>query len=362
MCQYAARDGRAQIHHHVNYGRFAMGGAGLVMVEVTAVMPQGMGTPGDLGLWNDEQQQALAQVALTITELDAVPAIQLGHAGRKGSCQRPWHGGAPLGGQDLVERGEQGWTVVAPSSLPISSVHQNPIMLDFDGIEQIGNAFVEAASRAVEAGFRVIEIHAAHGYLLHQFLSAQTNKRNDLYGGGPTSRRVLLCSIVRRIKTTLPTDCALFVRVSAEDALDPASTIDDTVQLAAALKEAGVDAIDCSSGGLMGRASASQLVHKLGYQVPFAAAIRRGASIPTVAVGLILDGPQAEAILQAGDAELIAIGRAALDDPNWPLRAQSMLGAEEFDHWPSESGWWLARRARLLAEIREGQKQDEQRQ
>lgn len=351
MCQYSAVDGVAQPWHRVNYGRYAMGGAGLVMVEVTAVNRQGMGTHGDLGLWNGVQQEALAEVAHTIDTLGAVPAIQIGHAGRKGSAQRPWHGGRALSDLDIAERGEAPWQLVGPSAIAMSSDRPAPAVLDGEGIAAIRQAFVETARRAVAAGFKAIEIHSAHGYLLHQFVSPLSNHRQDDYGGSPGNRWRLPLEIVREIKAILPSDGALLVRVSCSDGADGGNELPETIAYAAALKEAGADAIDCSSGGISGRASANRLARGLGFQIPFSAAIRREVGIPTIGVGLILDGPQAEAVLQVGDADVIAIGRAALYDPNWALHAQEALEGPGFAHWPPQHGWWLQRRAELLDSI-----------
>lgn len=351
MCQYSAVDGVAQPWHLANYGRYAIGGAGLVMIEVTAVNRQGMGTHGDLGLWNDAQQAALAEVARTIEALGAVPGIQIGHAGRKGSSQRPWHGGRGLSDLDIVERGEAPWQLVGPSAIAMSSDRPEPAVLDGEGIAAIRQAFADTARRAVAAGFKVIEIHSAHGYLLHQFLSPLSNHRQDDYGGSPENRWRLPLEIVREVRAILPSDGALLVRVSCSDGADGGNELPETVAYAAALKEAGADAVDCSSGGISGRASANRLARGLGFQIPFSAAIRREVGIPTIGVGLILDGPQAEAVLQAGDADVIAIGRAALYDPNWALHAREALEGPGFAHWPPQHGWWLQRRAELLDSI-----------
>lgn len=348
MCQYSAVDGIAQPWHLVNYGRYAMGGAGLVMVEVTAVNQQGMGTWGDLGLWNDEQQAAFAQVAHFIETLGAVPGIQIGHAGRKGASQRPWHGGKGLAQEDMVERGEAPWPLVAPSAIPLSPDRPAPEALDRAGIDAIRQAFVDTARRALAAGFRVIEIHSAHGYLLNQFASPVTNRREDAYG---LDRWLLTTEITRDIRAIMPAETALSVRVSCSDGADGGNELPDIIEFAAALKAAGADVIDCSSGGIAGRASSSRLARGLGYQIPYAAEIRRQVGIPTIGVGLILNGPQAEEILQSGMADIIAIGRAALNDPNWALHAREALEGRSFQHWPPQYGWWLERRAELLDSI-----------
>lgn len=351
MCQYAAHDGLAGCYHLAHYGRFALGGAGLVMVEATAVTPEGMGTAGDLGLWNDAQRDRLAKVAECVAALGAVPGIQICHTGRKGAAQRPWHGGGPLSDVDLRERGEAPWPLVAPSAIPMSAGRALPQALDLEGIATIRDAFVAAARRAVEAGFRVIEIHSAHGYLLNQFVSPVSNQRDDAYGGSLEGRCRLSCEIVAAIKAELPQDRALFVRISAADGVDGGHELPDSIEFARLLRQAGADLIDCSSGGLTGPASGSRLAIGLGYQVPYADAIRREVGIPTAAVGLILDGPQAEAVLTDGKADLVAVGRAALDDPNWPLHAQQALDGPGHAHWPPESGWWLDKRAAQLRAI-----------
>jgi 2,4-dienoyl-CoA reductase-like NADH-dependent reductase (Old Yellow Enzyme family) len=351
MCQYSACDGMIQPWHIVQYGRFAMGGAGMVMVEVTAVSEQGMGTAGDVGLWNDAQEVALAQVAQTIRSLGAIAGVQLGHAGRKGACQRPWHGGRPLSEIDHTERGETPWPLVAPSAIAMPDGRPEPSALTIGDIEGIKRAFVQAAARALRAGFQVIEIHAAHGYLLNQFVSPVANMRNDIYGGDLEGRTRLPVEIVREIKQMMGEGQALVVRISVSDGVDGGHELPESIEFAKALKAAGTDAIDCSSGGLTGRASANRNARGLGYQVPFARAIRNDAGIPTVAVGLILDGPQAESILQEESADLVAVGRAALDDPNWALHARQVLEGQGFEHWPPQSGWWLERRAQLLNDI-----------
>lgn len=351
MCQYAGRDGLAGCYHLAHYGRFALGGAGMVMIEVTAVTPEGMGTTGDLGLWNDAQRDELAKVAECIAALGAVPAIQIGHAGRKGATQRPWHGGGPLSDVDLRERGEAPWPLVAPSAVAMTVGRALPQALDLDGIAAIRDAFVGSVRRAVEAGFKVIEVHSAHGYLLNQFVSPVSNHRNDAYGGDLEGRCRLSCEIVAAVKADLPGDCALFVRISAADGVEGGHELPDSVEFARLLKAAGADLIDCSSGGLTGRASGSRLAARRGYQVPYADAIRREAAVPTVAVGLILDGSQAEEVLAEGAADLIAIGRAALDDPNWALHARQALEGAGYEHWPPESGWWLDKRAAQLRAI-----------
>ncbi|WP_449235201.1 NADH:flavin oxidoreductase/NADH oxidase [Azospirillum doebereinerae] len=349
MCQYSAVDGMAGEWHRVHLGRFAMGGAGLVIVEATAVTEQGRITPGDLGLWDDRQVAPLRGIAAMLKDLGAVPGIQLGHAGRKASTQRPWQGHGPLGAEDAA-RGEPPWPVVAPSPLPVADGWQTPHQLDRDGLAGIVEAWRTAALRALDAGFEVVELHCAHGYLLHQFLSPLSNTRNDGYGGDFAGRCRFPLEVARAVRAVWPDDKPMFVRISATDWIEGGWTLEDSVVFARDLKALGVDVIDCSSGGMVGvSATAAAVPRHPGFQVPFAETIRREAGIATMAVGLILDGPQAEAILRDGRADLVAIGREALADPNWPLRArQQLTGDGNFDGWPEQAGWWLGRRARTL--------------
>lgn len=352
MCQYSARGGVANDWHRAQYGRFAMGGAGLVMVEATSVNAQGMGTPGDLGLWTDEQETALAEIARIISALGAVPGIQLGHSGRKAAAQRPWHGSGPLGPHDAAERGEFPWPVVAPSAVAMAEGWQVPLPLDAEGIKALKDDYATATRRALQAGYKVIELHCAHGYLLHEFLSPLSNLRDDDYGGCRENRMRLPLQIAALMRDLVPADGALLVRVSAVDGVEGGIELEDTIAFAQALKAIGVDAVDCSSGGLVGGATAARIPRGPGFQVPFADAIRHRADIPTIAVGLILAPLQAEAILRAGQADLIAIAREALDDPNWPLHARQVLEQDGFAGWPAQSGWWLERRASILATLK----------
>nr|WP_274389922.1 NADH:flavin oxidoreductase/NADH oxidase [Azospirillum doebereinerae] len=349
MCQYSAVDGMAGEWHRVHLGRFAMGGAGLVIVEATAVTEQGRITPGDLGLWDDRHVGPLRGIAAMLRELGAVPGIQLGHAGRKASTQRPWQGHGPLGAEDAA-RGEPPWPVVSASPLPVADGWPTPHQLDRDGLAAIVEAWRTATLRALDAGFEVVELHCAHGYLLHQFLSPLSNTRSDGYGGDVAGRCRFPLEVARAVRGAWPDDKPMFVRISATDWIEGGWTLEDSVVFARDLKALGVDVIDCSSGGMVGvSATAAAVPRHPGFQVPFAETIRREAGIATMAVGLILDGPQAEAILRDGRADLVAIGREALADPNWPLRArQQLTGDGDFDGWPEQAGWWLGRRARTL--------------
>ncbi|MBY3757218.1 NADH:flavin oxidoreductase/NADH oxidase [Azospirillum formosense] len=348
MCQYSAVDGEAGDWHRVHLGRFAMGGAGMVMVEATAVTEQGRITPGDLGLWDDRQIPGLRGIAGTLKALGAVPGIQLGHAGRKAATQRPWQGHGPLAAADAA-RGEPPWPVIAPSPLPVADGWPMPAELDRAGLAALVEAWRTAAARALEAGFEAVELHCAHGYLLHQFLSPLSNRRTDGYGGDPAGRCRFPLEVAAAVRAVWPAERPMFVRISATDWIKGGWTIEDSVAFSRDLRDLGIDVIDCSSGGMTGvSATAAAVPRHPGFQVPFAGRIRREAGIATMAVGLILDGRQAEAILRDGEADLVAIGREALADPNWPLHARQQLCDGSFDGWPEQSGWWLARRARTL--------------
>ena len=319
MCQYSAVDGVPTDWHLVHLGSRAVGGAGLVMVEASGVSREGRISPGDSGIWNDEQRDAWARIATFVAAQGAVPGIQLAHAGRKASTDVPWRGGKPL----TVEQGA--WTPVAPSAIPFAEGHTVPIALDALGIAKVVADFRAAAIRAREAGFRVIEIHAAHGYLLHEFLSPLSNHRDDAYGGSLENRARLLREVVAAVRSAWPAPAPLFVRVSATDWVAGGWDIDECVELARWLKQDGVDLIDCSSGGSVPNA---KVPNTPGYQVPFAARIRREAGIATAAVGLITEARQAQDILERGDADLIVMAREFLRDPYFPRRAARELGAK----------------------------------
>lgn len=352
MCQYSAEDGVANDWHLVQYGRFAVGGAGLVFVEATAVALEGRITHGDLGIWSDAQVAPLARIAAFVKAQGAAAGIQIGHAGRKASMQRPWFGNGPLTAED-VARGDRPWNVVAPSALPLDEGWLMPEALSEVGVARIRAAFLAAAERSLRAGFDAIEIHAAHGYLLHQFLSPLSNRRNDGWGGDRAGRMRLPLEVARGVRRIWPEDKPVFVRISAVDGVEGGLTVEDSVAFAAALKAEGVDVVDCSSGGMAGSATAAKGPPRdYGFQVPFAERLRREAGIATMAVGLIVDPRQAEAILQSGQADLIAIGRQALENPNWPQHAAAVLaGGMRFGEWPKQHGWWLDLRARALAKL-----------
>jgi len=354
MCMYSAKDGVAQPFHRTHLAQFAMGGAGIVFAEATAVVPEGRITHGDLGLWSDQQAEALAPVAAAIRAHGAVPAIQIGHAGRKASMQRPWEGNGALGPAEFA-KDEHPWTIHAPSALPFDEGWLVPEALDAAGIRRIMDGFAAAARRAVDAGFGIIEVHAAHGYLLSSFLSPLTNLRDDAYGGSFDNRCRAVLDAVEAVRGAVPDDIAVFLRVSSVENMPGGWDIDDSVALARKLKPLGVDVIDCSSGGNspLAAATAGSGPRGPGFQVPFADRIRREAQIMTQAVGLILDGPQAEQVLADGAADLVAIAREALADPWWPLHQARAMGVDtEFSGYPEQYGWWLVRRERALAKMR----------
>ena len=351
MCTYSAEDGMVNDWHLVHLGKFALGGAGIVFVEATAVEARGRITHGDVGIWSDAHAAALGRIARFLKKHGAVPVVQLAHAGRKGAMQRPWFGNAALTEEDRA-RGDTPWDIVAPSAVPVAEGWIEPKAMGRADIDAVIGAFAAGAKRGLGAGFDIAEIHGAHGYLINSFLSPLSNKRTDAYGGDLAGRMRFALEVAEAVRAAWPPDKPLFFRISAVDGVDGGWQLDDSIELARALKARGVDVIDCSSGGIFGSATAAAIPRTLGFQVPFAARIRREAGVATQAVGLILDGPQAEAILQAGDADLIAIGREALVDPFWALHAARTLGADtDFGHWPVQYGWWLERRAKTLAKM-----------
>ncbi len=349
MCQYSAVDGLINDWHFAHLARFAVGGAALVFTEAAAVQRDGRITHGDAGIWSDAQAEAFKRVTAFIQSQGAVPAIQLAHAGRKASMQRPWHGNGPLADSDRA-RGEDIWRVMAPSTIPMDTGWLVPDEMSLADIDTLKQSFRDATRRSLAAGFEVAEIHGAHGYLLHEFLSPLSNKRVDRYGGDAEGRMRLALEIATDTRAAWPQDKPLFFRVSAVDGIDDGWTLDDSIALAKRLKAIGIDVIDCSSGGLLGSATAARVKRYPGFQVPYAAAIKRDAGIATMAVGLILEAQQAEDILRNGEADLIAIGREALRNPNWALHAEEALGVDnEYASWPVQYGWWLDKRKKAMA-------------
>jgi 2,4-dienoyl-CoA reductase-like NADH-dependent reductase (Old Yellow Enzyme family) len=336
MCQYCATEGLADDWHLVHIGSRAVGGTGLVVVEATAVMRDGRITPGDMGIWDDEHIEPLARIARFVEGQGAVAGIQLAHAGCKASCDLPWKGGARLKTPE-----EGGWTVVAPSPIPFSEGDPLPVPLDEAGIAAVVDAFEAAAVRALQAGFGLIEIHSAHGYLLHEFLSPLSNHRDDRWGGSLENRMRLVLLVAARIRKRMPEELPLFVRISATDWVDGGWDIDQSVELARRLKALGVDLIDASSGALVPKANIP--VGK-GYQVPFARRIRCESGILTGAVGMITESQHANEIITGGDADLVFLAREMLRQPYWTIRAQHELGVEPT--WPLQYGYAVRRRAK----------------
>jgi 2,4-dienoyl-CoA reductase-like NADH-dependent reductase (Old Yellow Enzyme family) len=311
MCQYSARDGLPSAWHFLHYTERAKGGVGLVMIEATAVLPEGRITPFDLGLWDDGQVELLRGMADAVHAQGAKAGIQLAHAGRKASTDAPWRGGKPLGSES------GGWGVRGASALPYNDGYPTPLPLSAEDLGTLEEAFVAAAGRALAAGFDVIELHAAHGYLVHQFLSPLSNRRDDEWGGDEAGRFRLCLRLARALRRAWPEDRPLFVRLSATDWVEGGWDLESTIRLGRALRELGVDLVDVSSGGL----SPAQKV-SLGpcYQAPFAAAVRRETGLHTSAVGLITTAAEARGIVDSGSADLVFLGRQLLRDPYWPIR------------------------------------------
>ncbi len=350
MQTYSAVDGRAGDWHFAHLARFALGGAGLVMVEATAVLPEARSTHGDTGLWSDDQIDGFRRIADFMHRQGCAIGIQLQHAGRKASSQRPWEGNGPLGDADARTRGEIPWEAVGPSPQPFDRDWPAPRAAGIDEIARIAAAYRAAARRALAAGFDVIEIHAAHGYLLHSFLSPLSNERRDEYGGDRDGRMRLVLEIVAAVRSEWPAERPLFVRISSVDGDGIGWSLDDSVALARRLAPAGVDVIDCSSGGMKLPSSDRMITRRPAFQVPFASHIRRHAGIMTMAVGLIRTAEEAESIVRHGHADLVALGREMLWNPNWPLHAAEELRlAGRWRSWPIQFGWWLERRQRARA-------------
>lgn len=319
MCQYSSEDGFPNNWHLVHLGSRAVGGAGLVMVEATAVEPRGRISPGDMGIWSDAHQEALMPIAKFIKEQGAVAGIQLAHAGRKASVLPPWEN---RGAQIPPEDG--GWETIAPSSVPFYEKDRAPVDMTEQDIQQVVEHFRQAAKRALAAGFQVIELHGAHGYLINEFLSPLTNRRQDEYGGAFENRLRFLKEIIAAVQLEWPQELPLFLRISASDWAEGGWTADDSVELAKVVKGLGIDLIDCSSGAIVPNA---KIPVAPGFQVPFAEQVKRGAGILTGAVGLITDPHQADQIVSGGKADLVFLAREMLRDPYWPLHAAKELGA-----------------------------------
>lgn len=320
MCEYSSVDGFANDWHFVHLGSRAVGGAGLIITEATAVSPEARITPDDLGLWKDEQITELKKIVNFLPEYNCVAGVQLAHAGRKASHQSPWKGS-----QLIASSEPDGWQTVAPSAIPYKEGTEAPIELDEAEIAKVISDFKEATRRSIEVGFKVIELHSAHGYLLHQFLSPLTNQRTDQYGGSFENRIRFLLEVTAAVQEIWPTENPLFVRISATDWAEGGWTAEESVKLSAILKDKGVDLIDCSTGGLV---SWQKIAAGPNYQVPFAEQIKKETGILTGAVGLLTEAEQMEEIIASGKADLVFIARESLRDPYFPLHAAQQLGVD----------------------------------
>ncbi|SCX86729.1 NADH:flavin oxidoreductase/NADH oxidase [Nitrosospira sp. Nsp13] len=336
MCMYSAEDGFANDFHLVHLGSRAMGGVGLVMVEATAVTAEGRISPADMGIWKDEHIEPLARIARFVETQGAIPGIQLAHAGRKASCDKPW-----TGGRSLKTATEGGWPVIGPSPLPFDAGDPIPAAMSEADIGHCIDAWKAATKRALAAGFKLIELHAAHGYLMHEFLSPISNQRTDEYGGNLENRMRLLLRLAGRLREIIPHDLPFFVRISATDWTHGGWDIEQSIALCRELKVLGVDLIDVSSGGATPDA---KIPVSRGYQIPFARRIREEAKIRTGGLGMITDPQYADEIITSGQADLVFIGRELLREPYWAIKAQHSMGEEPA--WPTQYGYAVKRRAK----------------
>ena len=354
LCMYSGVDGVAQPWHFAHLSTFARGKAGLVFAEATAVEAIGRITPQCLGLWSDEQTDALKPITQFIKEMGCVAGIQLAHAGRKASTSSPFAGG----GKPLSTDDPQSWQVVGPSAVPVADNFQTPRELSKDDLAALTQAFVNAATRSLSAGFEVIEVHGAHGYLLHSFLSPLSNFRTDEYGGSLENRMRFPLAVTRAVRETIGESIPLFFRISAIDGPTEGWSMDDSVALSNELAKCGVDIVDCSSGGIggaprfriddSGKPLTKSSARTPGFQVPFADRIQNETPLKSMAVGVIIEPQQAEDILTSGKAELVALGREIMHDPFWPLRAGQELGDDpDYEMWPPQYKWAVDRRAQI---------------
>jgi 2,4-dienoyl-CoA reductase-like NADH-dependent reductase (Old Yellow Enzyme family) len=351
MQQYACTDnGLANDYHLVHVGRLALGGAGMVVMEAAAIEPRGRMTHMDLGIWSDDHIAPLARVAGFVKQFGAVPGIQLVHAGRKGSMQAPWDGLGPLGAADAA-RGEAPWPLLGPSAIAAGPGWPVPEALTAAQLREQVRLWADAAGRAAAAGFEIIDFHGAHGYLLHSFLSPLSNQRTDDYGGSLENRMRFPLEVVEAVRAAFPTSGALFYRLSALDGLDGGWTLEESAIFCRELIARGVDVIDVSSGGATADRSSDVRVRRgFAFHAPYSRALKEalGDAVLVATVGLIVDAQQAEAVLHAGDADIVALGREVLNNPNWPLHARNQLDGDAFASWHREAGWWLDKRAKVL--------------
>ncbi len=350
MCVFMAEDGVVNDWHTAHYMKLAQGGVGMCIVEATAVEPAGRITPACAGLWSDDQIEPMSHVVRVLEDNGTVAGIQIAHAGRKAATRLPWEGGQPLDGTDAA-KGEPPWEVIGPSAVPMEPDWPTPREMTSDDITRQVEAWGQAARRAREAGFRVCEIHGAHGYLVHEFLSPLSNFRTDAYGGDLTGRMRFALEVSEAVRAEWSDEAPVFFRLSCIDEFEGGWTIEDSVGLAKGLKVAGVDVIDCSAGGIRGPiiSLGARVRPPAGFQVPFAEQIGRDAGIMTMAGGMIVDPHHAEEILSEGRADLITLARELLNDPNWPAHAAQALGADpEFRLWPDPYRWPLKSRAAMV--------------
>ncbi|MBC7781641.1 MAG: NADH:flavin oxidoreductase/NADH oxidase [Proteobacteria bacterium] len=349
MCQYSSIDGGPSDWHLVHLGKFALGGAGIVFTEETAVEARGRKTHACAGIYDDRHHPVYRRITDFLRAHGSVPAIQLGHSGRKAASGPPWTLFQPLTELD-AQRGLPPWQPVGPSPIPHRAEAQTPRAMDRAEMNAVLAAWREATRRALDCGFDIIEVHGAHGYLIHQFLSPLANHRTDAYGGSLENRMRFPLEIVDSVRALWPDDRPLFFRVSALDGDGGVWDLDDTVALARALHAHGIDVVTCSSGGINGPLNMAIVPRTPGYQVSYAARVRRDAGVLSCAVGLITEPEQAEAVLRAGDADLIALARELLYNPNWPVHAARALGEPDYlDLLPPDYAWWLKRREQVRA-------------
>ena len=352
MSQYRARDGIANDWHFAHLSRFALGGCAAVFTEATAVSREARRTHGDLGLWCDEQIAPLKRIAGFLKAEGSLPGIQLAHAGRKSSERRPWHGETPVNDEDIELRNEAPWQALAPTDEPYGPGWPAPVSMTDSDICKVIEDFGHAARRADHAGFELIEVYAAHGFLLHQFYSPLSNTRTDAWGGSFESRVRVVLEVASSIRANWPTGKPLVFRISATDRIDGGWEIGDSIQLAKALKLRGVDVIDCSSGGIGGPHPPAHFPLDRAFQSDLSEAIRKEANIASMAVGFIWEAETANDVIKSGKADLVAIARELLNNPNWPLHAAAELSVDQdYSFWDPAFGWWLNKRARVMRKL-----------